>query len=150
MTFDVVGIFLQYLFRETFGFRHRRRGLLAAHQVVIAELHPYVEIVGVQLRSLLHLFERFLVTLEAFVGVRQSPMGIGELLVDLQSAAKLERCFLKLFVFQQRLSAGNVLGFGFFGGRARADEQRGDDRNDKQKKGRELSAALVIFHYYSP
>ena len=147
MTFDVVGIFLQYLFRETFGFRHRRRGLLAAHQVVIAELHPYVEIVGVQLRSLLHLFERFLVTLEAFVGVGQSPMRVGELLVNLQSTAKLERRFLKLFVFQQRLSASNVLGFGFFGGRARTDEKRGNDRNDEQKKGRKLTAALVIFHY---
>ena len=77
-------------------------------------------------------------------------MRIGELVVDLQSAAKLERSFLKFLVFQQRLSAGDVLGFGFFGGRARADEKGGHDRNDEQKKGRELSAALVICHYYSP
>ena len=32
----------------------------------------------------------------------------------------------------------------------RADEKGGDDGNDEQRKDRELSAALVIFHYYAP
>ncbi len=47
-------------------------------------------------------------------------MGVGQLLVDLDRRAKFERCFLKLFVFEQSLAASDVLRFGLFRGGARA------------------------------
>src|SRR5205823_6375556 len=85
------------------------------------------------------------------VRFRQSPMCIGELLVDLQRTAKLERGFLKLLVFQQGFAASDVLGFGFFGGRARAEaDSGGNDSDEKQRKGRDLSAALSCHYGRSP
>src|SRR6476469_9304831 len=76
-------------------------------------------------------------------------MSIGHALVNLQRTAKLERGILKFFVFQKSLTAIYVLGFGFFRRRAGANCQRDDDGDDEQKKGREVSAALVIFHKVS-
>ena len=74
-------------------------------------------------------------------------MRSGELVVDLQSIAKFEHGFLEFLVFQECLSASNVLGFGFFGRSARAaHEQRGDRKGNEQRKDVKLSA-LSIFHY---
>ena len=73
-------------------------------------------------------------------------MRIGELVVDLQSIAKFEDGFLKLPVFQERLAASDVLGFGFFWRGARAHEQRDDGKRNEQRKNVKLSA-LSIFHY---
>jgi hypothetical protein len=54
---------------------------------------------------------------------------------------------LEFFVFQQGLTASNVLGFGFFGRGAGADQKRGGEQDDEQKKGVGVSAALSIFHH---
>src|SRR5207237_9423158 len=56
---------------------------------------------------------------------------------------------LQVVVFQEGLPASHMLGFRLLGGRADDDEQRKDDRDDEQKKGKGLSAALVIFHTIS-
>ena len=136
VTFDVVLILLQDFFGETLSFRDCCGRFLAAHQIVVAELHAHVEIVRVEFHDRAHLFEGFLIALQTFVRLRQSPMCIGELLVDLQRTAKLERGLLKLFVFQQGFATSDVLGFGFFGGRARAEgDSGGNDSDEKQKKG---------------
>src|SRR5205823_2843137 len=115
--------------------------------VVVAQLHADIEIVLVQLDDLSHLIERFLIALEAFESLSQPPMGVGELVVDLQRGTKFKRCFLKLFVFEQSLTARDVLGLGFFGGGARAQQKDGGDYGNEQRKDVELAAALVIFHY---
>ena len=57
-------------------------------------------------------------------------MRVGELLVDLQRTAEFEDGFLKLFVFQQRLSTRDMLSFGFFRRRARA-QNKGDGKQEK-------------------
>ena len=78
-------------------------------------------------------------------------MRVGEFLVDLQRTAKLERGLLKPFVFQQGFAASDVLGFGFFGGRAAAEGNSGNnDGDEKQRKGRDLSAALSCHYGRSP
>jgi hypothetical protein len=56
-------------------------------------------------------------------------MRIGQFLVDLQRTAKLERGFLKPLVFQERLPARYALSFGFFGGRARTQDERCNQDN---------------------
>src|SRR5438094_2428213 len=98
VSFDVIGIFLQYFFGESLGLADGRRRLLTAHQVIVPESHAHLEIVWIQIDDLFHLIERLLISLKAFVSVRQSPMRVGELLVELQRAAKLYACFLKLSV----------------------------------------------------
>jgi len=76
---------------------------------------------------------------------------VGELLVDLQGTAKLERGLLKLLVFQQGFATSDVLDFGFFGGRARAEANSdGNDGDEKQRKGRDFSAALSCHYGKSP
>ncbi len=100
VTFDVIRIFLQHFFCQSLGFSDRRGRLFAAHQIVVTQLYPHVEVVRIQLDYLPHFFECFLVTLQAFVGVRQSPVRFGELIVDLQSVPEFKRRFLKLFIFQ--------------------------------------------------
>ena len=130
--FDVIGIFLQDLFRQALGLADGRGGLLAAGQEIISQARAYVEVICVQLDSLLHLVEGLLIALESFVSIRQSPMRVGETIVDLQRSAEFKRCFLKLFVFQQCLTAGDVLGLGFFGRGAGPDDQGHTQEGKKQ------------------
>src|SRR5438105_15318852 len=78
VTFDVIGIFLQDLFRQALGLADGRGGLLAAGQEIISQARAYVEVICVQLDSLLHLVEGLLIALESFVSIRQSPMRVGE------------------------------------------------------------------------
>ena len=125
--FDVIGIFLENFFRQPLGFGHGGGRLLGANQIVVAQLHAHVEIVLVQIENLLHLIERFLITLEAFESLSQSPVGVGELVVDLQRGAKFKRRFLKLFVLEQSLTARDVLRFGLFRGGTRAQQKGGGD-----------------------
>src|SRR5690242_20294845 len=146
--FDVVRVFLEDFFGKSFGFAKCCGGLLRADKIVVAELHAHVEIVRIELRRLAHLVERLLISLQPLISRRQSPVRISELLVDLQRGAKLEHGFLKLFVYQQCLPTGDVLSFGFFGGRARAQDERGNQHNG-QGKNVKLAAALSIFHYSS-
>ena len=82
------------------GARLRRpaRVPLGGSDVVVAKLDARVEIVFVEFGSLAQLFKCFLKTLQPFVSARQAPVSRGELLVDLDSVAKLERRFLKLLV----------------------------------------------------
>ena len=89
VAFDVIRIFLQYFFRKSLGLADSRRRLLAAHQEVISEAHANFQVVWIEIDDLLHLIECLLISLKAFVSVRQSPMRVGELIVDLQGAAKL-------------------------------------------------------------
>ena len=74
-------------------------------------------------------------------------MRVGETIVYLHRSAEFKRCFLKLFVFQQCLAASDVLGLGFFGRGAGADDQGDSQEGKKQSYGVEVSAALSIFHY---
>ena len=145
VAFDVFGIFLQYFFGESFGLADGRGRLLAAHQVIVSEPHANFEVVRIQIDDLLHLIECLLISLKAFVSVRQSPVRVGESLVDLQGATKLQACFLKLLVFQEGLATSDMLGFGFFRCGARG-RKKGSGNYDEQRKDVELSA-LSIFHY---
>src|SRR5947207_3514282 len=145
VAFDMIGIFLQYFFGESFGLADGRRRLLTAQQVIVSEPHANFEVVRIQVDDLLHLIECLLISLKAFVSIRQSPVRVGESLVDLQGAAKLQACFLKLLVFQEGLATSYMLGFGFFRRGARA-QKKGSGNDGEQRKDVELSA-LSIFHY---
>ena len=108
VAFNVVGILLQNFFRQPVCFGDQLRVSLGSGNVVVAELYACVEIVGIEFGGLAQLFKRFLKTLEAFVGAGQSPVGRGQLLVDLNGIAKLKRSFLKLFIFQVNFALFDV------------------------------------------
>ena len=114
VAFDVIGILLQHFFGQPLRFTQRRRGLLTTtRKVVTAQLDTSVQVVRIELGRLPHFVEGFLITLQAFVRLGQSPVRAGQTFVELQRVAKLDRGFLELFLFKQSLTAGHVLRFGF-------------------------------------
>ncbi len=71
----------------------------------------------------------------------------GQLLVDLDRIAKLERGFLKLFVFQVNFALFNVGYLGFFGIGATADCENCGEENGQKGGVIKLNSALV-FHLF--
>ena len=131
VSFDVVGVFRENFFRQPLGLGDGRGRFFASGKIIISQPHTNLEVVRVQLSSLPHFFESFLISLQTFISVRQTPMSIGELLVYLQRGAEFERGFLKLVLFQESLAASDMLGFSFFRRGARAQKQGGGNQGKK-------------------
>ena len=96
MTFDVVRIFCENFLGESFGFRNDVGATAAAGEIVVAELDARFEIVLIESYGLAQLIDHFRKALETFKRARQTPVGRGEFVVDLNRIAKLKRGFLKL------------------------------------------------------
>ena len=64
--------------------------MFCADQVVVTKLHADIEVIRIERRRRAHLFECFLVTLQTFVGVRESPMRSLLLLLTISDMSVVE------------------------------------------------------------
>src|SRR6185503_10575641 len=106
------GILVENFLRQPFRFSDDVGAIAAAGEIVVTELEACFEIVFVESYGLAQLIDHFRKTLETFKRAREAPVGRGELVVDLNRIAKLERRFLKLRVFQVSITLRDVFSFG--------------------------------------
>jgi hypothetical protein len=122
VTLNVVWILLKNVVRDFLCFSNDVRTASAADEVYVTELEPCIQIIRIESYSFLQLFEQFRTALETFIRTGQAPVCGRQVGVDLNRVTKLERCFLKLFVFQVGFAPLHVVIFGLRGSSAAGKE----------------------------
>src|SRR6185369_13639630 len=82
--------------------------------VIIAEFEASLEVALIQRDGLSKFIKHFRKTLQALISLGQPPMRGGQVVIDLNSIAKFQRCLLKLRFLQVSFTALDVIGFSFF------------------------------------
>jgi hypothetical protein len=95
----------------------------------------------------LQLFDVLAAATELFVGARQSPVGRGEVVINLDGGAEFERGVLPLAVFEELFAAAQVFGLRFFGaGAGRGDRDEEGEQENGQRPESPGARALLKIH----